>query len=415
MNNWKKCKLGDAPLEFIDGDRGKNYPKQNEFYSNEYCLFLSTKNVRENGFDFSECQFITKEKDEILKKGKLKINDLVLTTRGTIGNLALYKENIPYKNTRINSGMLIIRPNNKELDSRYAFYLFKNLKDEFDNFVSGSAQPQLPIRDLKEVEILLPPLEEQRQIAAILSSIDDKIELLHEQNKTLEELAQTLFRYYFIENPSPSWQNVKLGDLVEETIGGEWGKENPIEDFKVPTYCFRGADIADLIAGLPKKIPLRYIKKAKLEKIEPKSGDILLEISGGTETQSTGRAIYIDDNIKKLFNYPIVFSNFCRLLRAKKIEYSYYLFFYLKYLYGNDEFFAFENGSSGIKNLDYKTLLNNTDCLKPDDEIFSFHKKVVLYFNKINKNKQQIQTLENMRDILIPKLLNGEIKVGGNQ
>lgn len=408
MNNWKKCKLGDI-AEVVGG--GTPSTKVDEYWNGDIAWITPKDLTSYNKVFISKgARSITKlglsqSSAKLMPKGTV-----LLTSRAPIGYIAIAENEIS-----TNQGFKSLIPKENLTTSKFLYYWLKNNVEYLKNLSVGTTFAEISGQIVKEVEILLPPLEEQRQIATILSSIDDKIELLHEQNKTLEELAQTLFRYYFIENPNPSWQNVKLGDLVEETIGGEWGKENPIEDFKVPTYCFRGADIADLITGLPKKIPLRYIKKAKLEKIEPKSGDILLEISGGTETQSTGRAIYIDDNIKKLFNYPIVFSNFCRLLRAKKIEYSYYLFFYLKYLYGNDEFFAFENGSSGIKNLDYKTLLNNTDCLKPDDEIFSFHKKVVLYFNKINKNKQQIQTLENMRDILIPKLLNGEIKVGGNQ
>ncbi|HEB9355005.1 TPA: restriction endonuclease subunit S [Campylobacter coli] len=403
MNNWKKCKLGDICSKVTSGGTPLT---SNALYYNGIIPWLNTKEVK-NCRIYETEKYISQLGLENSSAKWIEANSVIVAMYGaTAGKVAINK--IPLTTNQACCNLTI---NHEKADYNFIYYLILNNFETLEILATGAAQQNLNLNTITSLEITLPPLEEQRQIATILSSIDDKIELLHEQNKTLEELAQTLFRHYFIENPNPSWQNVKLGDLVEETIGGEWGKENPIEDFKVPTYCFRGTDIADLITGLPKKIPLRYIKKAKLEKIEPKSGDILLEISGGTETQSTGRAIYIDDNIKKLFNYPIVFSNFCRLLRAKKIEYSYYLFFYLKYLYGNDEFFAFENGSSGIKNLDYKTLLNNTDCLKPDDEIFSFHKKVVLYFNKINKNKQQIQTLENMRDILIPKLLNGEIKI----
>jgi type I restriction enzyme S subunit len=128
MSEWKECKLGDAPFEIIDGDRGADYPKQNEFYQNGYCLFLSTKNVTSNGFSFNECYFITKEKDEILRKGKLQRNDIVLTTRGTVGNIGFFNEKIPFKNVRINSGMVIIRPNPKEILPEFTHQLFKYLK-----------------------------------------------------------------------------------------------------------------------------------------------------------------------------------------------------------------------------------------------------------------------------------------------
>lgn len=391
MNNWKKCKLGDAPLEFIDGDRGKNYPKQNEFYSNEYCLFLSTKNVRENGFDFSECQFITKEKDEILKKGKLKINDLVLTTRGTIGNLALYKENTPYKNIRINSGMLIIRPNNEELDSRYAFYLFKNLKDEFDNFVSGSAQPQLPIRDLREVEITLPPLEEQRQIAAILSSIDDKIELLHEQNKTLEELAQTLFRHYFIENPNPSWQEKPLSEIAR-FLNGLACQKYPPKNFLDKLPVLKIKELSDGAIGKNSD----YASSEIADDYIVNSGDVIFSWSATLMVKIWGGE-------KSVLNQ--------HLFKVNSDKYPKWFFYYWT-KHHLREFITISQAHATTMGHIKRKDLDNAMCKIPKDE---YLKKCDLEISpkikKIENNLNQIRTLENMRDILIPKLLNGEIKI----
>jgi len=86
--------------------------------------------------------------------------------------------------------MVIIRPNG--IDKDFNYQLFKYLKKDFETFTTGSAQPQLPIRDLKKMSFLLPPLPEQKAIASVLSSLDDKIDLLHRQNKTLEAMAETL-------------------------------------------------------------------------------------------------------------------------------------------------------------------------------------------------------------------------------
>ena len=176
---WRECKLGDRIFEIIDGDRGVNYPKQNEFKDDGYCLFLNAKNVTSNGLAFDECYFISKEKDQILGTGKLLRNDIVLTTRGTVGNIGFFNNKIPYDNIRINSGMVIIRPNPDEILAEYAYQLFKTLKCNFDAFATGSAQPQLPIRDIKEISFSLPPLPEQRAIASVLGSLDDKIDLLN--------------------------------------------------------------------------------------------------------------------------------------------------------------------------------------------------------------------------------------------
>lgn len=280
---------------------------------------------------------------------------------------------------------------------KFLYYTLKTF--DFNLYNVGSAVPSLTTKILNDIQIPLPPLERQKEIAEILSSFDDKIDFLHRQNRTLESLAQTLFRHYFIENAKEEWGEGSLFEWVEDTLGGDWGKEFPNKDFNKQVVCFRGTDIADLNNGLPTKIPLRYIKESKLKKIEPKNGDIIFEISGGTETQSTGRATYINENVKALFNSPIVFSNFCRLLVIKNENYSFFLYLYLRYLYENNEFFAYENGSSGIKNLDYKGLLSdNLVKIPPQKEIINFNNEVKEYFYKIDKNKKEIQRLKFLVD-----------------
>ena len=114
--------IGKLNIEIIDGDRGKNYPHQNELLAKGDCLFLSAQNVTSNGFNFSENKFITKEKDEILRNGKLRYDDIVITTRGTVGNVAHFDNKIPYKSLRINSGMLIIRCGNN-IETKYIYFL----------------------------------------------------------------------------------------------------------------------------------------------------------------------------------------------------------------------------------------------------------------------------------------------------
>ena len=159
--------------EIIDGDRGVNYPKQEDFYNDEHCLFLNAKNVTKKGFDFSECMFITKEKDEQLRKGKLKRGDVVLTTRGTLGNIAFYTKDIPFDNVRINSGMVILRLNRDIIDETFFIEQFRMQVDSIKTFVaSGSAQPQLPISTMNKIKVLMPDLELQKQYSQIIEQTD---------------------------------------------------------------------------------------------------------------------------------------------------------------------------------------------------------------------------------------------------
>jgi len=125
MTEWRKYYFKDI-FQIIDGDRGVNYPKQSDLYSEGFCLFLNTGNVTSSGFNFEKNQFITKEKDKMLRKGKLRRGDIVFTTRGTVGNVALYDDSIPYENIRINSGMVILRTNESVANKEFIFQILKS-------------------------------------------------------------------------------------------------------------------------------------------------------------------------------------------------------------------------------------------------------------------------------------------------
>lgn len=184
--------------EIIDGDRGSNYPKQSDFYDDEYCLFLNAKNVTDHGFDFSNNMYITKEKDEQLRKGKLKRGDVILTTRGTVGNLAFYDKDVIYENIRINSGMVILRMDKEKINERFFIEQFRFQLDNIKfKIANGSAQPQLPISKMSAIKLLLPDIEFQNKFAQIAEQIDkQKFEFENSLNK-LEELQASLMQEYF--------------------------------------------------------------------------------------------------------------------------------------------------------------------------------------------------------------------------
>ena len=166
----------DNLVEFIDGDRGKNYPTFDEFTSEGYCLFLNASNVTSSGFNFDTCMFVTEEKDKAMNKGHLSAFDIVLTSRGTLGNVALYDNNIPYKNVRINSGMLIMRPKTERISAYFIYALLKSgyMKIAIEQFRSGSAQPQLPIKDLQKISFDIPDND------TILKTADKQFQALEE-------------------------------------------------------------------------------------------------------------------------------------------------------------------------------------------------------------------------------------------
>ena len=187
-----------AICQIIDGDRGKNYPKQEEFSDSGFCLFLNAKNVTAQGFSFENCTYITEEKDALLRNGKLCRGDVVLTTRGTIGNLAFYDTSVPYENIRINSGMVILRMNKQVVSEIFFIEQFKMQLDSIKSRIaSGSAQPQLPISTMNKIEMILPPIEPQNQFSAFVERVDKQKQTVQQSLEKLELMKKALMQEYF--------------------------------------------------------------------------------------------------------------------------------------------------------------------------------------------------------------------------
>ena len=182
----------------IDGDRGKNYPKQDEFSDMGYCLFLNAKNVTATGFSFENLMFITKEKDNALHNGKLERGDVVLTTRGTLGNLAFYDDSIPFENVRINSGMVILRMKKSVMTEVFFMEQFKlQLQSIKGKIASGSAQPQLPISTMNKIRILLAPMALQEQFAAFVKQTDKSKAAIQASLDEYKRILDSLMQIYF--------------------------------------------------------------------------------------------------------------------------------------------------------------------------------------------------------------------------
>ena len=209
---WTFTSFGDAPLEIIDGDRGKNYPQHTDFADEGFCVFLNAGNVSESGFSFSNVQFIEQAKDDKLRKGKLKRDDVVMTTRGTIGNVAHYAQNIPFEHVRINSGMVIFRCDLNRLLPQYLYHFLRTpyFHGQMNSLRSGVAQPQLPIRDIKRIELPLPSLTEQSRIAEHISAYDELMENNRRRVGLLEEAARLLYREWFVRLRFPGHEHARL-------------------------------------------------------------------------------------------------------------------------------------------------------------------------------------------------------------
>ena len=189
---WGQGGLHDI-AELIDGDRGVNYPSQEDLRAEDVCLFLNTGNVTVKGFSFFSCAFISAERDQLLRKGKLERGDIVLTTRGTVGNTAFYGSAIEYEHIRINSGMIIIRAlSDTSRIFIYSLLRSTRMRNSIDAFMSGSAQQHLPIRDIKSIPVLITSSDIIRSFSDVVAGLQQHIDISRKECRKMEILAHLL-------------------------------------------------------------------------------------------------------------------------------------------------------------------------------------------------------------------------------
>ena len=197
--SWLSLKI-DGVCDIADGDRGPNYPKKDDYLPDGYCLFLNAKNVTKKGLVFDECQFITEIKHRSLREGSVAIGDIIFTSRGTIGNVALHSSLLDFGAIRINSGMFILRNYSPIMIGDYFTWLLMSpiITKQIKRLHSGTAQPQLPIREFKQFVISVPPIPEQevimRTIEAQMSSIDTIESDLARQLSSADTLRQSILK-----------------------------------------------------------------------------------------------------------------------------------------------------------------------------------------------------------------------------
>lgn len=391
--------------EIIDGDRGKNYPKQDEFYPQGYCLFLNTGNVTKEGLIFEENQFIMKEKDEALRKGKLKRGDIVYTTRGTVGNAGYYNSSVPYENVRINSGMVILRSDGEIVDARFLYQILKSeyYRPYFKQYCTGSAQPQLPIKNFSQIYLNVPDIKTQHRIADILSVYDDLIENNQKQIKLLEEAAQRLYKEWFVDLRFPGHENTKIVDGVPEG----WSKST------VGNIC---------------KLRKVVVTPDKIESNTPYIGlehmprnDICLSMWGKSEEINSNKFIYLKKDVLfgKIRPYfhkvGFALNDGITSTDTMVMVADQNLWGLLLVTVSSDAFvdFSYQNCKEGAKmpRADWKQMEKYAIMIADQATQKLFEQEILVITNRIRALAFQCRSLREARDRMLPKLMGGEVEV----
>lgn len=178
---------------------------------------------------------------------------------------------------------------------------------------------------------------------------------------------------------------IPLQELISETLGGEWGKENSEGRYVESIKCIRGTDIPNIAKSYYDDVPVRYVQKKHITDKQVKANDIIVEISGGSPIQSTGRICFISNDILTDLEAPVLCTNFCRIVRLKDSQYAEYIYYYLLLLYSRGYFFNLENNTTGIKNLIFKSFAHSIKVPIPKDRslLDSFLNELDEYSNNI--------------------------------
>ena len=373
---------------------------------------ITSKHLKGYYLDFESANWISSEDyEKVIARSSGGQWDILYSMIGTIGNVYLEKNPVVDYACK-NVGIFKFGGNCNKAYWMYYYLKSPQAMEFIKAHLRGTTQLYVPLATLREMPVPVPDEEEMNKIVAILRTLDDKIQCSIKINDNLEQQAQAIFKEWFIENPENNeWSTGTFSELIKTTLNGDWGKEAPTGNNTEKVYCIRGADIPEVKAGNKGKMPTRYILPKNFVKKQLTAGDIVVEISGGSPTQSTGRCTAITQSLLDRYDSGMVCTNFCKAIKPKE-GYSLFIYYYWQYLYGKGIFFSYENGTTGIKNLDFSGFIETeTILIPPVDKVIAFDDYCKSIFNQIFANGKQNEHLAVLRDTLLPKLMSGELDV----
>lgn len=371
MSEWKEYKLG----EVADVQTG---PFGSQLHMNDYkdagTPIITVEHLGANRIIHNNLPLVGDEDRKRLIKYTLCEGDIVFSRVGSVDRRAYVSSR---EDGWLFSGRCLrVRPH-KNVNSRFLSYYFglEDFKETIRRIAVGATMPSINTSILSDVSVSLPPFDEQKRIAGVLSSLDDKIDLLHRESATLEALAETLFRHYFIENPNPEWKEGKLGELIN--IGS--GKALKHSDFvNEGLYPVLGAN------GKIGRTNEYLVNETDRVLYTGRVGTL------GKVFRLEGERAWLSDNT---------------LVIKPKCHFN-YVYFLLKQANLQD----LDVGST--QPLIRQSDVVDIDVIIPNDSIIdTFEKEMCPLFEKIKSNQQQMQTLAAQRDAFLPRLMSGEVKI----
>ena len=419
--NWKAAKLDE--LGFVGRGKSRHRPRNAAFLYGGPYPFFQTGDIKAANFYLTE--YLQTYSEEGLAQGKLwKPGTLCITIAANIAESAILGIEGCFPDSVVG---FIADPD--KADARFIKYYMDTLKLQMQSVSQGTTQDNLSLDKLLTFDFRVPPLPMQRRIAGILSAYDELIENNQRRIQILETMARALYREWFVEFRFPGsdkiprvasplggipegWKVKPLESLMADYIGGGWGKETGEGKHTKPAWVIRGTDIPDARNCQVAGVPYRFHAGSNIRSRRLLAGDILFEVSGGSKGQPVGRTLLVTPQLLSAFgDDPIICASFCKRIRPDAAGYGSELL-YLSFVegYTSGEIEQFQVQSTGISNFKWTEYIGKTErAIPPEPLRVSFRELVAPLFSQIGTLGLTIQNLRRTRDLLLPRLLSGQV------
>ncbi len=428
MSEWKKVKLGECITT------KKGFAFKSVHYTSEGVPIVRVSDFTLNSITDKDLVYYPVSEYNNYKDYVLTEKDILIQTVGSwqynpnsvVGKVV----RVPYyhQGSLLNQNIVKIIPIER-IDKDYLYYRIKCV--DFSGYVIGEArgaanQASITLDTIKRFSFLLPPKDVQIRIATILSRYDSLIENYQKQIKLLEEAAQRLYKEWFVDLRFPGyentkvvdgvpegWEKKKLGEIILKSIGGGWGKDYPQEKFDKEGFVIRGTDISKLKYGNLDEIPFRFHTESNLKERTLCDGDIIFEVSGGSDKDPVGRMYFMTKPILDYYKKDVICASFCKKISFPNKLVSLLCFYAMQYCRNSGDMKKYEKDSAGnIINFAWTTFLENFHMLVPNENFLkNFYKIANANINQQVNISLQIRLLTEARDRLLPRLMGGEMEI----
>ena len=425
---WNRGRLGDV-CRVIPG-----YAFKSSDWQDEGIPVVKIKNITsDNAVDLTATDCVPESVlTPKLQKFVLKDGDILLAMTGaTAGKVGKVRTKQPIL---LNQRVAKISPVEADHGFIWSVVSSQEYQEKFFNLADGAAQPNMSGGQIEGIEIPLPPLPVQRRIAGILSAYDELMENNQRRIRLFEIMSRALYREWFIHfrfpghdklpcvasplgNIPKGWEAISFETLLTSMTGGDWGSDQPTETESAEVSIVRGTDFDEVAYGGQLRAPVRYIKPSSLKSRGLRHGDVIVENSINAKSRCIGTTLLVDSNVLARIGRDAVAASFCKVFRLHDPRLAPLVHLHFRRLREDARMEYYQNvAANGIGNFQAQKFAKEEHLVLPEDEALraKLIGTIAAMFENISVISSQLSNLRRTRDLLLPRLLSGQISLATN-